>query len=95
MNPDEFFRSGAAADMILVVLALEFFVLASIRLKTGGGTSIADAFWRIAPGACLVVALRLALTCANWRWLALSLAAAGLCHLADAIRLAKRAVADQ
>ena len=95
MNAELFFRSGAAADLILAVLAGELVVRAVLRIRNGRGVSIANSFWRIAPGACLVVALRLALTSAAWHWLALALAAAGLCHLVDAIRRARSPAGDQ
>lgn len=95
MNPELFFRSGAAADLILAILAFEFAVRALIRLRTGRGASVAATFWRIAPGACLVVALRLALTLAEWPWLALALAAAGVCHLTEAILGARGRISDQ
>ncbi len=71
------FTRGHAADLILLVMLAEWVVL---RVR---GWPIATATVRLLPGACLVVALRLALTGADWRWVALATAASLPPHLAD------------
>jgi len=60
------------------VLAAEFVWLVRAR-----GWPVPDAAFRLAPGALMIVALRLALTGAAWPWIALALAASFPAHLAD------------
>jgi hypothetical protein len=81
------FSSGRAIDLVLAIIAVEFAVLAWRRSRTAGprAAMIDVALW-LAPGACLLMALRCALTGAAWTlvwaWLAASLPA----HVADLIR---------
>jgi hypothetical protein len=70
------FARGHAADLILLVLAGEW-------LWLGRRWGRAAATWRLLPGAMMIVALRLALTGADWRWIALALAASFPPHLID------------
>lgn len=72
------FASGHAADLILAVLALE-----GAWLVGRGGWRVRPVLWRLLPGALMIVALRLALTGADWRWIALVLAASFPPHLID------------
>jgi len=73
-----FFTSGAAADLILAVLAVEALLLvALLRMPARAVLPL------ILPGALLVLALRGALTGADWPWIALPLALAFPAHLAD------------
>ncbi len=76
-----FFASGHAVDVVLLVVALEFGVL-SVRRRG----PLLDRVLVLAPGACLLLALRAALTGAGWPWVALALAASFPVHLADLIR---------
>ena len=73
-----FFASGAAADLILAVMAAEALFLLIMRRMAAGAVLAA-----ILPGALIVVALRGALTGADWPWIALPLALAFPAHLAD------------
>ena len=45
-----------------------------------------DVLFAIAPGACLILALRAALTGSNWIWIAAPLAVSLPFHLADLAR---------
>ena len=80
----DFFRSGHAVDLVLLVIAVEFAVLNLRRGKR-------DATWldralALLPGACILLALRAALTGAPWPWIAAPLAISFPIHLADVIR---------
>lgn len=75
-----FFRSGHAVDLVLAVIVLEFAWL-SVRRR---GPMLA-LILALAPGACLLLALRAALTGAGWPWVALALAASFPFHIADLI----------
>lgn len=79
----EFFASGRAADLVLVVLALETAALLGWRRHTGRGPSAATVLSLVLPGAALVLGLRVALTDGWWGWIALCLLAALAAHLAD------------
>lgn len=48
-----------------------------------GGWSATDAALRLAPGACMTLALKAALIGAGWPWIAAALALAFPIHLAD------------
>jgi hypothetical protein len=72
------FASGHVADLILLILAIEYVWLVRAR-----GWHARDAAYRLLPGALMMLALRLALTQAAWPWIALSLAASFPVHLAD------------
>jgi hypothetical protein len=74
----DFFASGAAADLILAILAAEALLLVALR-RMSAWTALAA----ILPGALIVLALRGALTGADWPWIALPLALAFPAHLGD------------
>ena len=80
------FATGRAADLALLVLALEAAGLAAWRRRGGRGPAPAElaGFW--IAGAGLLLALRGALRGARWGWVALPLAGAGAAHLADVRR---------
>ncbi|HEU0045663.1 hypothetical protein [Sphingomonas sp.] len=71
------FASGHAVDVVLAVLALELVWL--VRR----GWAPRHAVLRLAPGALMLLALRAALTGAEWPWIALPLALSFPVHLAD------------
>ncbi len=72
------FDSGHAVDIVLVVIALEFAWLVA-RMKWRA----LDAALRLMPGALILLALRGALTGADWRWIALPLLLSFPVHVAD------------
>lgn len=61
-------------------------MLAELILLTSRGWRVEDAALRLAPGALVVIALRGALTGADWRWIALPLALSLPVHIADLAR---------
>jgi len=80
------FASGAVADVILAAMAVEFLILvvrapAAVRARRAATLAIA-----LAPGACLALALRFALTGAPWPWIAAALAASLPLHWWDLAR---------
>ena len=80
----EFFASGRAVDVVLLVLAAEFAWL-SLRPGARRGRRL-DRILALAPGACLLLALRAALTGAPWPWVAAAVTASLPFHLADVLR---------
>lgn len=81
MDWQAFFASGRAVDFVLVVLAAEALWLILARRRP-----TVDVVLLLLPGACILLAVRAALTGASWTmvalWLALSLPA----HAADLAR---------
>lgn len=71
-------RGGALADFLLVVLVLEGAWLVFARRRTAVGTIAA-----LLPGACLIVALRFALTGEPWWWTVAAVTASLPAHLWD------------
>ena len=73
-----FFATGYAIDAVLAFLVLESVVLVFI-----GYASLATAVIAALPGACLLLAIRAALTGADWQWVALWVGLSLPAHLAD------------
>ena len=80
------FTSGQIADIILALVVLEAVALIAYWRVTGRGIAAADLLPNLAAGACLLLALRTAITGAGWIWTAAFLAAALVAHLADLAR---------
>lgn len=80
------FTSPHIADAILAVLALEAIGLALHRRRTGRGPTLRAVLPFLAAGACLVLALRGALSGARWEWIAVALTGALVAHVADLSR---------
>lgn len=74
---EEFFASGRAVDVVLVVLVAEFAFL------WWRGRNPADLFWMLLPAALILAALRAALVGESWMWLAGALALSFPAHLVD------------
>lgn len=79
------FASGHAVDIILLVLVIEY-----VWIVRGAKWRARDAFFRLAPGALMMLGLRAALTGQDWRWVALPLLLSFPAHLADLARPPKR-----
>ncbi|MGQ3230786.1 MAG: hypothetical protein ACT6R2_18060 [Blastomonas fulva] len=75
-----FFASGHAADLILAVLAAEF-----VWLAMRGGKPL-DVALALGPAVFIVIALRGALTGADWPLIALPLMLSFPVHIADLMR---------
>ncbi|MGJ4952780.1 hypothetical protein [Bradyrhizobium sp. HKCCYLS20291] len=80
---DELFHSPHLVDLILLVVALEFIALTWIWRRRRRGISPRALLPNLLAGACLLLALRCALTDAPWFWLAGCLAASGVANVAD------------
>lgn len=78
-----FVSSGLAVDVVLAVIALEFSVLALLSRMGRSRMSVADAFFALAPGACLLLALRAAILEQGWLLIAVWVAASFPLHLID------------
>jgi hypothetical protein len=81
-----FFASGHAVDLVLLVIVAEFAFLSLRPRRAGAQASIVDRLLALAPGVCLLLALRAALVGAGWMWVALALAASFPFHIADLVR---------
>lgn len=75
---ERFVQSGRLADFLLFVLVAEAAWLIVIHRRTPLGALSA-----LAPGACLVLALRFALTGAGWLWVIAAVTASLPFHLID------------
>lgn len=76
------FASGLVADLALAVLALEAAGLWALRRFAGRGPGLAPLGLGLLSGACLLLALRAALTGAGPAWVGAALAAAGAAQVA-------------
>ncbi len=81
----EFFASGRAVDLILVVMALEAGWLLATKRMTPYGLLLV-----FGPGICILLGARAALVGADWWWIALALAASFPLHLLDLRRRLQR-----
>lgn len=75
------FASGHAVDIVLAVMVVELVWLVARRRWP-----VMDAALRLAPGGCMLLALRAALTGQSWLWVALPLILSFPVHLADLAR---------
>ena len=79
----DFFASGRAVDVVLGFMALEGLALIAWRRATGRGLAPGAVASLLLPGMFLLLALRGALTGAQWPWMAGFLLASLLAHIAD------------
>ena len=77
------FASGHVVDAILLLVLAEAAALIALHRATGRGPPPAALLPNLAAGACLLLALRLALHGAPWPLLALCLLGSLAAHLAD------------
>ena len=73
--------TGRAVDVVLFVIAIEWVLLVALARWRP-----IDAALRLAPGVLLLLALRQALTGADWRWVAIPVALSFPFHIADLVR---------
>jgi len=79
----DFFASGRAIDLVLTFMAVEAVLIFLHYRKSGRGIAPGPLLSLLVPGACLLLALRAALTGAEWSTPAVWLLAALVAHLAD------------
>jgi len=77
------FVSGRVVDIALALMVVEAVGVWLYRRGRGQGFPVQDIAWNLAAGACLLLALRAALTQAGWAWVALFLTAALVAHIGD------------
>jgi hypothetical protein len=82
---EEFFASGRAVDVVLLVLAVE---AAWLKYR---GKALLDIFAALLPAVLMMIALRAALTGMAWPFISLPLALAFPVHLYDLKRRKLRA----
>ncbi len=70
-------------DLVIVLSMLETAFLLIHHRLTGRGIAASEFLANMVSGLCLMLALRAALLQAEWFWIALPLAAAGLAHGKD------------
>jgi hypothetical protein len=80
---DELFANGRIVDLILLFMVGEAIALCAYHYVTGKGLEPLDVLIALIPGACLLLALRGALTDVHWNSIALWLGAALVAHLVD------------
>jgi hypothetical protein len=79
-------RSGRIVDFIVAFVVIEALLLWTLRGRLPGRLRGADLFGLLAPGVCLLLALRGALHAADWTVVAGWLTAALVTHLYDLTR---------
>jgi hypothetical protein len=79
----DLFASGRVVDVILALVVVEAIALAGWRRLTGRGLALRALAANLLAGGFLLLAVRAALVGAEWIWVAASLLAALLAHLAD------------
>ncbi len=77
------FTSGRVVDIALALMVLEAAALWAYRRARRRAFPVADIVWNLAAGACLLLALRAALTGSGWPWIAIFLTAALVAHIGD------------
>jgi hypothetical protein len=80
---DEFFAGGRVIDLILVLVVIEGAALALWRRWSGTGPGLKGMAANLLSGACLLLAVRAALTDVAWEWVAVALLGSLLAHVAD------------
>ena len=83
MNLEQFYQGPLVVDIAIAFITLETLSLWALHKISGRGLALADCLLTILSGACLMLALRCALTPDGWPGMALFLIAAGLAHGAD------------
>jgi hypothetical protein len=79
----ELFASGRVVDLLLLLLALEGLLLIAWHRRSGRGIPPAEVLGFLLAGACLMLALRAALTGAGWQMVGLWLALGGVAQAYD------------
>lgn len=83
---NELFSSGRIVDIIIALMIVEWVALVAYRAQTGKGIPPLALSINLLAGVLLMLALRGALVGADWKWIALCLAAALPAHITDLAR---------
>jgi hypothetical protein len=87
---EQFFYSGRLIDVALVVIALEIVVLLASRVFSRVGIQPLDLIGQLLAGALLLLAVRCAVTRADYRWVLVLLSASFPAHAFDLVRRARQ-----
>lgn len=79
----ELVQSGAIISFILALVAAEILVFAWLCRQSEKLPNFWVLLPNLAAGGILMLTIKLALTGADWYWIAAGLAAAGIAHLLD------------
>ena len=80
---ETFIADGRIVGLALAMVLVELVILTGYFLRTGRGYAPSRLLLKLAPGACLMLALGAALRGSGNPWIALWLSAAGITHAAD------------
>lgn len=83
MNVEAFYQGPLVVDIAIAFITVEALLLWAWHKFTGRGLALKDCLLTIVSGACLMAALRCALTPNGWPGMALFLICAGIAHGAD------------
>jgi len=83
VNLEQLYQGPLVVDIAIGFITLETLLLWAWHQFTGRGLALADCILTIISGACLMLALRCALTPDGWPGMALFLIIAGIAHGAD------------
>ena len=83
MNLEQLYQGSLVVDIAIGFITLETLLLWAFHKISGRGLALAECLLTIVSGACLMLALRCALTPDGWPGMALFLIAAGIAHGAD------------
>lgn len=84
------FASGRIIDVVLTIVGLEVLALLAWGRRGGRGLAPLDLLGQLLAGALLLLAVRCALTGADYRWTAALVTASLPAHLFDLVRRARR-----
>lgn len=87
----ELLFSGRVVDLALAVIGVEIVVLLGARRRRGAGLRPLDLIGQLLAGALLLLAVRCALTGADYRWTLALLGASFPAHAFDLMRRARGA----
>ncbi|MCG5501273.1 hypothetical protein [Ectothiorhodospira lacustris] len=79
----QWFASGLVVDLIILAMVLEAGLLGLWHRRTGRGIAFARLWPFLLAGVTLMLALRAALTGAEWYWISFWLLAGFVAHAAD------------
>ncbi len=80
---EQLFASGRIVDLILALMLAEYLALRLYAGRSGLSLSALGLAGYLLSGACLLLALRVALSGGGWIWVAAFLAASFIVHLID------------
>ncbi|MCG5512541.1 hypothetical protein [Ectothiorhodospira shaposhnikovii] len=79
----QWFASGLVVDLIILAMVLEAALLGLWHRRTGRGIAFVRLWPFLLAGVSLMLALRAALTGAEWYWISFWLLAGFVAHVAD------------